>query len=212
MKKMSGKEIALALLVIGIVVVLYIQFQRGAFSSGGGGPAAARAQVREVTPEQLPKVTEVKLATSTGATIPTHSRNLFNYAESPSTIAEKLRQQREAERLAKEAAERRRIQMEEEAKAAAVRAEAERVNPPPPPPPPINLRFIGKMGDIHAPIAILADASSGDVFTAKEGEVVAEKFRVKKIEFDSVTIGYTDALIAQHPNWAQETKVIRMGT
>jgi hypothetical protein len=68
------------------------------------------------------------------------------------------------------------------------------------------------MGDMHSPIAILADAGSGEVYTAKEGEVVLEKFRVKKIEFDSVTIGYTDALIAAHPNWAQETKVIRMGT
>jgi hypothetical protein len=211
MKKMTGKEILLAVLVVGIGVVLYIQFQRGAFNSDGG-PAAAHSQVKEVTPDQLPKVTEVKLVNDAGASIRPHSRNLFNYAESPSEIAEKIRQQREAEKLAKEAAERRRIQMEEDAKAAAARAEAEKINPPQPPPPPINLRYIGKMGDPRAPIAILADATSGDVFTAKEGEVVAEKFRVKKIEFDSVTIGYTDALIAAHPNWAQETKVIRMGT
>jgi hypothetical protein len=211
MKKMSGKEITLAVLVIGIGVVLYIQYQRGAFS-----PDAERAtgpgHVKEVTSEQLPKLVEVKLEMNSGSEIRPHSRNLFNYAESPAEIAEKLRQQREAERLAKEAAERRRLQMEEEAKAAAARAEAERVNPPPPPPPTISFRFIGKMGDARAPIAILADPASGDVFTAKEGEVVMEKFKVKKIEFDSVTIGYTDALIAAHPDWGQQTKVIRMGT
>ena len=141
-----------------------------------------------------------------------HSRNLFNYAESPGEVAEKVRQQREAEKLAKEAAERRKIQMEEEAKAAAARVAEEQIHPPPPPPPQINLRFIGKMGDARAPIAILADAASGEVYTAKEGEVLLEKFRIKKIEFDSVTIGFTDALIAAHPDWAQQTKVIRMGT
>ena len=68
------------------------------------------------------------------------------------------------------------------------------------------------MGDARAPLAILADASSGEVYTAREGEVLLDKFRIKKIEFDSVTIGYTDALVAAHPEWAQQTKVIRMGT
>ena len=211
MRKMTGKEIVLAVLVMGIGVVLYIQYQRGAFSSGGPKSTAV-AHVKEVTPDQLGKVTPVPLELNTKSTIRPHSRNLFNYAESPREVAEKVRQQQEAEKLAKEAAERRRIQMEEETKAAALRAEEERRNPPPPPPPPINLRFIGKMGDARAPIAILADANSGEVYTAKEGEVVLEKFRVKKIEFDSVTIGYADALIAANPNWAQETKVIRMGT
>jgi hypothetical protein len=211
MKKVTSKEIILAVLVIGAGVVLYVQIQRGAFSSGGVATAAL-TQMREVTPDQLPKVVEVSLKMTTGSSIRPHSRNLFNYAESPSEIAEKIRLEREQEKLAKEAAERRRIQQEEDAKAAAMRAEAERVNPPPPPPPAINLRFIGKMGDARAPIAILADANSGDVYTVKEGEVLLEKFRIKKIEFDSITIGYTDALIAQHPNWAQETKVIRMGT
>lgn len=211
MKKVSRKEIVLAVLIIGVGVVFYVQYQRGAFSAGGIA-AAAPEKVKEVTPDQLPKLIEVTLKVNQGSSIRAHSRNLFNYAESPSEIAEKFRQQREAERLAKEAAERRRIQMEDEARASAARAERERIDPPPPPPPPINFRFIGKMGEQRAPIAILADPSSGDVFTAREGEVVAEKFRIKKIEFDSVTIGYTDALIAAHPNWAQETKVIRMGT
>jgi len=211
MKKMSSKEILLAVLVVGGGVVLYVQIQRGAFSSGGVA-TTTHTQMKEVTPDQLPKVTEVTLVVNREAAIRPHSRNLFNYAESPTEIAEKLRQQREAEKLAKEAAERRRLQMEEEAKAAAVRAEVERVNPPPPPPPQFTLRFIGKMGDPHAPIAILADPASGDVFTVKEGEVVLEKFRLKKIDGETIIIGFTDALIAAHPNWAQETKTIRMGT
>jgi hypothetical protein len=209
--KLKSKELILAVLVIGAVVTLYIQVQRGAFSEGGIA-TTAHTQMKEITPDQLPKITEVSLVMNTGSTIRPHSRNLFNYAESPTEVAEKLRQQREAEKLAKEAQERRRIQMEEQAKADAVRVESERVNPPPPPPPPITLRFIGKMGDARAPIAILADPQSGEVYTARAGEIIMEKFRIKKVEFESVEIGYTDAMIAAHPNWASETKVIRMGT
>jgi hypothetical protein len=56
--------------------VLYIQFNRGAFSSG---PATtAITQVKEVTPDQLPKFTEVKLTSSATSSIRPHSRNLFN--------------------------------------------------------------------------------------------------------------------------------------
>ncbi len=141
-----------------------------------------------------------------------NSRNLFNYSKSPGEVAEEIRQQKEAERLAREAAERRRIQQEAEAAAAAARAQAMAVNPPPPEAPAIPFRFIGKMGEPKAPIAVLTDTVSGEVFTAREGEVIAEKFKIQKIDFDSVTIGYADLLIAKNPSWANETKVIKMGS
>ena len=125
---------------------------------------------------------------------------------------EELRQHREAARLAKEAAERLRVQQEAEMKAQAERARQAAINPPPPEPPPIPFRFIGKMGDSRSPVAVLADAASGEVYTVREGEVIADKYKIRKIEFDSVTIGYAEPLIATNPAWAGETKTIKMGS
>src|SRR5438093_6630454 len=205
MKQSSSKEIMLVTLVVGLGVVMYVQYNRGAFS-GSGGAGSAAIKVKEVKPADLPNVLDVSLDMGSGAKIRKNSRNLFNYAESPDEVAEKLRQKREADRLAKEAAARRQQQMEEEARQARLRAQQEAEHPPPPPPPPINFRLIGKMGEPRAPLAILADPTSGDIYTVREGEVIQDKFKVQKIEFDSVTIGYVN------PTWAQETKTIRMGS
>jgi hypothetical protein len=71
------------------------------------------------------------------------------------------------------------------------------------PAPPITFRFIGKMGSPKTPLAVLADGN--DIYTVKEGEVVNEKFKILKIDFESVTIGYVN------PIWT-ETRTIRMGT
>ncbi len=122
-------------------------------------------------------------------------------------MAEERRQAAEAERQAREAAERRRLQAEADAKAALERAKYEKDHPPVPAAPPINFRFIGKMGDVRAPIAILEEvAPGGDKYTVREGEVVLDKYKILKIDFDSVTIGYVN------PLYAQETKTIKMGS
>ena len=68
------------------------------------------------------------------------------------------------------------------------------------------------MGEPRAPIAILVDMTSQDVFTAREGELIGDTYKVQKIDFDSVTIGYAEALFAAHPTWAAETRVIKMGS
>ena len=206
MKKASTKEILALVLFAGLAIVVYLQYARGAFS-GNAQVAVARTAAKEVEPSSLPALMDVTLAQNPEAKIRENSRNLFNYAKSPDQVSEERRQAAEAERQAREAAERRRLQAEAEAKAAMERAKYERDHPPVPPAPPINFRFIGKMGDVKSPIAILEEASpGGDKYTVKEGEVVLDKYKILKIDFDSVTIGYVN------PLYAQETKTIKMGS
>lgn len=201
----------LAGLVACLGVVLYWQYQKW----NGSGPSQteiAIEAVKKVNSADLPPIIPVNLDQRQAVKIRTHSRNLFNYSKSPDEVADEIRRQKEAERLAKEAAERRRQQQEAEARAAIDRAKQLAINPPPPEPPMIPFRFIGKMGELKHPLAVLADAGSGEIYTVKEGEIIQDKFKVKKIELDAVTIGYTDALIAKNPDWAGRDKIIKMGS
>lgn len=211
MRKLSSKEILLAALVVGLGVVVYLQYQKWAGSHPSQTEIAIEA-VKSVNAADLPPITVVSLDRGRAVKIRSHSRNLFNYSKSPDEIADEIRRQREAEQLARDAAERRRLQQEAEAAAAAERAKQLVANPPPPEPPVIPFRFIGKMGDSRSPIAVLVDVQSSDIYTVREGEVIGDKFKVKKIEFDAVTIVYADALIAKNPDWAGQSKIIRMGS
>jgi hypothetical protein len=205
MRKLSAKEVQLSVVLILMAAVVLIQVKRGAFSSSAGAQTDS-AIGRAADPRNLETFTEVSLERlSPEAKIREDSRNLFNYAISPQEVAEQARQQKEAARLAAEAEERRRIQAEADALAARQRAEQAAVNPPKPPPPSINFKFIGKMGDSKAPLAILADNANGEIMTVREGEIIADKFKVLKIEFDSITIGYVK------PEWT-ETRTLRMGS
>ena len=174
---------------------------------GGAKPEDIKTVGKKADPDSLPSALEVNLDRLTPEVpIRKNSRNLFNYSRSPDEVAEEVRQRNEAERLAAEAAKRR---QEQEAADALRRAEAAKtaalLPPPPPPPPLINFKFIGKMGQPRDPIAILADGSSGEIFTVREGEVLLDKFKIRKIEYDAVTIGYVKA------DWT-ETKTIKMGS
>ena len=205
MKKLSKKELFAVVLLGGLGVVVYIQYARGAFS-GHSQAEAVRAAVKEVEAAGLPTLVDVTLAQPSEVRIRDNSRNLFNYARSPDQVAEEKRLIAEAERQAREAAERRRLQVEAEAKATAERIKFEAVHPPALPAPPINFRFIGKMGASRTPLAVLEEVSpGGERYVVREGEVILDKYKILKIEFDSVTIGYTN------PLWAQETKTIKMG-
>jgi hypothetical protein len=204
MRMLSKKEIQLGVLGCLLVLVLYFQWRRGAFTDEDDEPDVLSVG-KAADPAQLAPFVEVSLSSlSPNVDIREDTRNLFNYSKSPDEIAEEIRRQREAERLAREAEERRREQQGKELELQRARAEQQRINPPKPPPPPINYKFIGKMGDPKAPIAVLSEGASGEVVTAREGEVLAEKFKIRKIEYDSITIGYVN------PEWT-ETRTIRMG-
>ena len=213
MRKRSTKDVLAVLLLAGLGVVTYWQVQHGAFSKQKKSASAkGRAAVKEVESAGLPGLVEVTLKDQPAVKIRSY-RNLFNYARSPDELENERLARVAAEKADREAEERRRKQAEIDAQAAREQAERLAKNPPPPPPPPINFRFLGKIGDPRSPIAVIEEiAAGGDKWTVREGEVILEKYKVIKIDFDSVTIGFSDAAVAKNPNWAQETKTIRMGS
>lgn len=201
--KLSSKQMQLALVLVGLGAVLYVQFQRGAFSGAPSAPDL-KAVGKTTNIENLPSYVQVNIDRPEEVKIRERSRNLFNYSKSPDQVVEEERQRREAERLAREAEERRQKEQQEQAARAAEDAQRRAAMPPPPPQAPaINFHFIGKMGQSKAPLAILADGN--ETFTVREGEVIKDTFKLIKIDYDAVTIGYTK------PEWT-DTKTIKMGT
>ena len=66
--------------------------------------------------------------------------------------------------------------------------------PPPPGPPPIALKLVGIMTHptTGRPMVTLKDAAGNTVFQATEGAVVDGKYRIIKINVQSVVIAYVD--------------------
>lgn len=148
-------------------------------------------------------------------------RNLFDYgvvkprppspeevarmqAEAAGRQAQEAVAREEAERLRREALER---QQQEAQRAAQEHAEAVRQNPPPPAratAPSCDLKLFGLVGEPGKKLAIFLD---GDTFlTAKEGETVKQVFKVEKIGYDSLRLGYTD------PRFASEHVTLALGS
>lgn len=145
-------------------------------------------------------------------------RNLFDYGRivpPPPSAEEIARRKREAEelrRLAEE--ERKRREAEQEAlREAARKRQVEMANRKPAPPPPkqppkpvppsFPYKFIGVLGESESKIAIFLD--EGDFVLAQEGEKVKEDFRIVRIGYDTLQIGYTD------PQFEEESRILQMG-
>jgi hypothetical protein len=62
--------------------------------------------------------------------------------------------------------------------------------PPPPPPPPITLKLIGIVQGSGKPIAALSDGK--DVFFGREGDVIEGRFKIIKVNVESIDIAYVD--------------------
>jgi hypothetical protein len=62
--------------------------------------------------------------------------------------------------------------------------------PPPPPPPPITLRLVGIVQGSGKPIAALTDGR--DVFYGREGDIIEGRYRILKINVESIDIAYVD--------------------
>jgi hypothetical protein len=65
--------------------------------------------------------------------------------------------------------------------------EPEPTPPPPPPPPPINLKFYGFASKPNEPKRIFL-ADEGEVFLARQGDIVERKYKVAQINNTSVVI------------------------
>jgi hypothetical protein len=62
--------------------------------------------------------------------------------------------------------------------------------PPPPPPPPITLKLIGIVQGSGKPIAALSDGK--DVFYGREGDIIEGRYRIIKVNVESIDIAYVD--------------------
>ena len=137
-------------------------------------------------------------------------RNLFNYTKSPDEFQAERDEAARIKKMQEEAAERLRMEQERQAESARIEAEKHKNDPPPPPPKPIppemNYRFLGYFGPPANKLAVLSDnRSGGDVQIVGKGDTFDGKFKLLGIDFESVTIGYTD------PRFAQEQRTLRMG-
>ncbi len=147
-------------------------------------------------------------------------RNLFDYGRivpPPPTEEELARRARLAEEARLRAEEERKLRQEEEEalRLAALKRQKElddkRRNAPPPPPrepakpvaPDFPYKFIGLLGESDSRIAIFVDDQ--DFILAKEGEDVKEDFRIMRIGYDTLQIGYTD------PQFKEESRILQMG-
>jgi hypothetical protein len=62
--------------------------------------------------------------------------------------------------------------------------------PPPPPPPPITLKLVAIVQGAGKPVAALTD--SRDVFYGREGDIIEGRYKIIKVNVESIDIAYVD--------------------
>lgn len=204
-RKLSRRE--LVLLGLAAVALVVWAARPGADNSlpplsGQGGSAQPGAG-----PGEAPLV-QLALLNAEKVTYDPAGRDLFQYAQRPPSAAEIARMRAEAaeaERQRKEAEERARLLAAQQAEEARLRAEQLRLNPPPPPrprPPALTAKYLGCMGPRANRIAFFE--RDKELIMAKEGEPFLRDFKVVKIGYETVTIGFTS------PQFKDETQEIPM--
>jgi hypothetical protein len=197
---MRGQILKIAVLMVLVVIGGWYVWK--GFGSGEGPGALWKSQ-RSDEAESLPEIQPVQLGLLNAklADYDPRGRNLFRYAKPPPT-AEEIRAREEAARRAQEEAERRRREAEEakrrareaaekDAQRAAEVAEAKAAEPARPKPPEIRLSYMGYVGPLKERVAVLLDPE-GEILVAKEGEVVEEHFRVLRIGYSYLEMGYVN--------------------
>lgn len=207
MGKANIKVISLIVLGIGFFVVVYYQLSNSEFFGGENVVSASLGRMgkqgRNSIKYDVPALRLDILSLASPEFDPS-GRNLFNYDKpkpTPEELAAMRKAQEEARRRAEE--ERKKRQEERERQAAASRVQAEAKAKGPPPPPPVGFRFVGYLGNPNDKIAVLEEGE--DLYFGKEEETVKEVFKIVKIDFDSIIIGYNK------PEWQSNTKLLPLG-
>jgi len=140
------------------------------------------------------------------------SRNIFDYSTNPEVLRERRLQQIAREKARKKQQERQKELVQERQRQAAA-------NPRPPappraaPPPDFRYQYVAYIGRFTEPMEYLAvltragaskEIKRADIRTVRVGEVIDNKFVVKRIDIDSMTIGYTD------PKFREKTKTVKL--
>ena len=191
-RKLTRREMGLLGLAV-VALVVWMVRPRGDASlpplSGNEGSAQPGAG-----PGDAPLV-QLALLKAENVTYDPAGRDLFQYSQRPPSAAEVARMRAEAadaERLRKEAEERARLLAQQQEAEARLRAEQLRLNPPPPPkprPPAMTAKYLGCMGPRSNRIAFFE--RDKELIMAKEGEPFLRDFKVVKIGYETVTIGFT---------------------
>ncbi len=192
MRKLTSREIFL-LVVLALGGIAYVWYWRSG-SSPLDIEKLAKAEGSYVAAD-APVVELARLASTTETYDPA-GRDLFKYSKPPADPDDLARRQalEDARRKAREDAEKRRL------------AEARnrpRV-PATPQPPGIPLKYIGYLGPKDDRIAVFEDDK--ELFLAKSGEVLLEKFRVVEIRYETVVMGFTDQ------KWLDRTRELTMSS
>lgn len=191
-RKLTRREMSLlGLAAIALVVWAVRPRGDGSLPPLPGKEGSAKA---ETGPGDAPLV-QLALLKAETVTYDPAGRDLFQYSQRPPSAAEIARMRAEAaeaERLRKEAEERARLLAQQQEAEARLRAEQLRLNPPPPPkprPPVMTAKYLGCMGPRANRIAFFE--RDKELIMAKEGEPFLRDFKVVKIGYETVTIGFT---------------------
>lgn len=202
MRKLHRREIVLLVAAAVALVVWAARPGTDASLPPLPGKAKARDEKPKEAPAKAPVVMLAMLKTESVVYDP-GGRDLFQYAQRPPSAAEVRRMRleaEEAERLRKEAERQARELAERQAAAERARQEQLINNPLPPPrprPPQVTVRYLGCMGPRGDRIAFFDH--NKELIMAKEGETFLKDFRVVKIGYETVTVGWTAAQFKDDP-------------
>lgn len=201
------------LLVVLLAVILLGVWKGGWFSGhkGKAKEAAAEVSLGERL-DALKKIPDVPVDRPVVAVAYRGRRDLFTFSENPQVLRERAEAQRRREQ---QRVEQQKVQEERREKA----QERARKNPPKPaqprtpPPPEFRYQYVAYIGRFTEPmeyLAVLTKASASkevkkaDIKPVRTGEIIDDKFVIKKIDIDSLVVGYTD------PKYRGKTKTVKL--
>lgn len=184
MSKQRRQQLLLALLLIALLVVAWRQIVplwRGADGRSAAGRTAGSGGDRGFSSRatDLPQVVDLRLSDlETSREELEEGRDPFNIRR-PKPATPPSESKPSASEL-RQAMERARAQAQAQSTADA--------RPPAPRPPPVDIVFLGSFGPETRRLAVFTDGR--EIFNAREGEVVKERFIVVRIGFESADLGF----------------------
>lgn len=172
--------------------------------SDGAIPRIGRSDAPEADEPELPTIQDLRLSLlqARAAEYDPRGRNLFQYTTPPPSPEELARREAERQRRLeeqrrqREEEERKRREAAEAARRARLRAQEEeekqqeqQAAPAVPQPPEIRLTYVGFIGPQDERVAVMLDPE-GELVVGKEGEVIQDEFRILRIGYTFLEMGY----------------------
>lgn len=187
------RNVLLGLFVVAVAVAGW-QY-RDALMPGDAGAAAPGLVISDPRIQQLAALPEIPVERQGTTREYSPRRNLFDFAPDPVAVEAERRRREQRRKLAEE-----RKQKEEKRRQAArarKQARAASGEKPLPPPPSFSYTYVGyarPVADERGFIAFLVKkgAKTPRPVPVRVGDIVDDKFVVKRIDLDQVVIGYTD--------------------